>query len=214
MGTPRPARHQRVGPQEGGYAVQRHDAMRDQLAAIACRGLPGDARVEPRTNTNNGDRLDLRWAGTDGIQEWIDTAIVNPTSARALAANAHRFCGAAARRAELGKARRYPDVPNLRPAVFEAGGRMGTQMLSILRGLCPHPATDPRRRSAWITEAQQDLSVTLQKAHARALRDAAARASAPRPIAAPAQPAGAPQQAAAVQPGAAALPVAASAIGT
>ena len=77
--------------------------------------------------------------------------------------------GIAAKRGELAKFQKYKELPGLCPFAIEAGGKIGNLARAAVRDLCPHPRGHAAR-SSWITEAYQDLAVTLQKENARTFR--------------------------------------------
>ena len=160
----------------GGLVTERHDRLRDWLAALLRRVLGPGAGVTTEQYVLAWDRvgddgkveharLDVTYV-VGGRRVYLDVAVVTARSADVPTQRAQGARdGAAADREEDSKRRRYPG-PDLRPFVVEALGRLGGDATALLRELAP---AEPAARSLFIRRAQRELSVHLQSSTAELL---------------------------------------------
>ena len=147
-----------------GLVVRRHN---DVVAAIAAavEETQGSAPLREQVVPVNGEahRSDLTWQLPNGTAYHLDVAVVHPATRQGLRAGAATRPAAAAVAAEAAKLAKHR--ARIRPAVLEAGGRPGPALLTLVRGLARQAEEAP----LVVARIWQDLSVTLQRANARAV---------------------------------------------
>ena len=159
----------------GSSIILRHNMIMDAIA----RWLKANhhvVRKEVYVVPHASYRMDLV-VSKDGIDHWLDVRITDPCNPTGLAAGSAERAGAAAERGEDDKRRKWSrraeeaGINNvvIVPAVFEATGRMGVELVKFLMrcGRVGGPTWD---------ELRKQLSVTMAKGNARIVEEAQRRA--------------------------------------
>ena len=163
----------------GGYIVRSHNRLTKWLASWLREGrADSDVALEQKITAPDG-RMDVV-VGHGSEQDWIDVAIVSPSSScpRTLHARARKD-GDGARVEEGVKRRRYGT--RVSPFVIEAGGRPGASARSILmRYALPDEGISVELGSAWraisnVVQADRALAVLTAWGGSPALKSGAAR---------------------------------------
>ena len=131
--------HHAISCPTGGGVVERHDSLRDVVAANLQKDKGFDCvrteQVIPGAATGiDAPRLDI--VATDGSGEIVsfDMTIASAVTPTAIEAGSAKKPGAAARLLEMVKRRKYNNI-DVVPLAIEAHGRMGNSSLELLKKL-------------------------------------------------------------------------------